>query len=262
VFSHCSYNSGRLQAADLRELTNTDANRKSLMAAVAWTGALVFVLSLAYFLYAYLVRFGHPAPPGPHFVPVIVDTALFTLFAAHHSLFARIGLRQWVARVAPPRLERSIYTWTASLLFLLVCGTWQAVPGAAYVLRGSAAWTGYAAQVAGLVLTIRGSGAIDVLDLAGVRSVLDAAAGRPPRHVPLETGGVYSLVRHPIYFGWALFVFGAPAMTATRLVFAVVSTAYLALAIPWEERGLVNAFGDEYRVYQRRVRSRMIPGIY
>ena len=232
------------------------------MAAVAWTGALVFVISLAYFLYAYLVRFGHWAPSGQLLVPVIVNTALFTLFAAHHSLFARIGLQRWIARVGPPQLERSIYTWTASLLFLLVCAGWQAVPGAAYVLRGWAAWAGYATQVVGLVLVIRGSGAIDVLDLAGVRPVLDAAAGRPPRHVPLETGGVYSLVRHPIYLGWALFVFGAPAMTATRLVFAVVSTAYLALAIPWEERGLAAAFGDDYRAYQRRVRSRMIPGVY
>ncbi len=232
------------------------------MSAVAWTGALLFVISLAFYLYAYLVRFGRPTPAGPLVLPVTVDAVVFTLFALHHSLFARIGLRRWIARVAPARMERSIYTWVASLLFLLVCAAWRPVPGVLYALHGWAAWPGYSLQIAGIVLTALGSAAIDVLDLAGVRPVLDAHAGRPPRHVPLETGGVYTLVRHPIYFGWALFVFGAPHMTATRMVFAIVSTAYLAIAIPWEEHGLLAAFGDDYRAYQRTVRWRMLPGIY
>ena len=51
-------------------------------------------------------------------------------------------------------------------------------------------------------------------------------------------------------------------MTLTRFTFAVVSTAYLALAIPFEERSLIETFGNEYRDYQRKVRWRMIPGLY
>jgi protein-S-isoprenylcysteine O-methyltransferase Ste14 len=73
---------------------------------------------------------------------------------------------------------------------------------------------------------------------------------------------MYRLVRHPLYLAWALLVFGTPTLTGTRAVFAVVSTAYLALAIPFEERGLLAAFGSDYRAYQRQVRWRMIPGIY
>jgi protein-S-isoprenylcysteine O-methyltransferase Ste14 len=74
--------------------------------------------------------------------------------------------------------------------------------------------------------------------------------------------GLYGLVRHPLYLGWALMVFGAPDMTATRALFAVVSTGYLALAIPWEERGLLLTFGAGYAAYQRQVRWRMLPWIY
>jgi protein-S-isoprenylcysteine O-methyltransferase Ste14 len=51
-------------------------------------------------------------------------------------------------------------------------------------------------------------------------------------------------------------------MTGTRASFAVNSVAYLMLAIPWEERNLVQAFGREYDAYRERVRSRMIPGVY
>lgn len=239
-----------------------DWPRDWLIKSVCWAGAALFVISLAVYLYAYLVRFGRPAPPGPVILPAALDVGLFTLFAAHHSVFARAGIKQWIERVAPAHMERSIYTWAASLLFLLVCLAWQPVPGLVYTLDGPAAWLGFAGQGTGLLLIIRASAAVDVLDLAGVRQALDARAGRPPRHVPLEKGGAYALVRHPIYFGWALFVFGAPEMTATRLVFAAVSTTYLAMAVPWEERGLVAVFGDEYRAYQRKVRWRMLPGIY
>ena len=111
-------------------------------------------------------------------------------------------------------------------------------------------------------LTIQSSAALGMLDLAGVAPLATARRGEPPAHVPLETGGLYEFVRHPLYFAWALFVFAAPEMTATRALFAVVSTSYLAIAIPWEERSLISTFGSEYEAYRRRVRWRMIPGVY
>ena len=108
------------------------------------------------------------------------------------------------------------------------------------------------------MLTARGSARLDVLDLAGVRAVSPA----PVPHVPLQTHGVYGFVRHPVYFAWVLMVVGTPHMTMTRLTFAVISTTYLAIAIPFEERGLLDVFGSEYRDYQKRVRWRIIPGVY
>jgi len=51
-------------------------------------------------------------------------------------------------------------------------------------------------------------------------------------------------------------------MTTSRLLFAVTSTAYLVAAIPWEEKSLVDAFGEKYRTYQRQMRWRLIPGLW
>jgi methanethiol S-methyltransferase len=224
---------------------------------VAWGGAGMFAISLLYFLYCYLVRFGSPVPDGAIGLPAFIDTLLFTAFALHHSVFARTSVKSWVARYAS-RLERSVFTWIASLLFILVCALWQPVPGELYHLQGPVALLGYAMQAAGLLLTARGSARLDVLDLAGVRPVQVQSR----EHVALETTGLYGFVRHPIYFAWALFVFGAPHMTMTRFVFAAVSTAYLAVAIRFEERALVASFGTAYRDYQRTVRWRMIPWLY
>jgi protein-S-isoprenylcysteine O-methyltransferase Ste14 len=96
--------------------------------------------------------------------------------------------------------------------------------------------------------------AIDGLELAGIRS-----GSRP---AGLQARGAYRLVRHPLYLGWMLAVFGAATMTFDRLVFAGLTTTYLIVAIPWEERSLERTFGDEYERYKALVRWRMIPFVY
>jgi methanethiol S-methyltransferase len=240
------------------------AARRSSPAALlfAWCGAVAFAVALIFFLHSYLVRFGEPARLDARGAPVAANVLLFSIFALHHSFLARTGLKTRVQRLVGRSLERSLYTWTASLLFLLVCWYWQPVPGTLYHLSGLAAVPGYALQGIGLAITARASAKLDVLDLAGVRAVL-SAGGRDAAPPPaLETEGLYGLVRHPVYLAWFLFVFGAPHMTMTRLVFAFTSTAYLAIAIPFEERSLIQTFGPDYRAYRQRVRWRMIPGVY
>ena len=228
---------------------------------IAWCGAAMFAASLLWFAYSYLVRYGASAP-GPAVLPILVNLLLFSVFATHHSALARSGVKAWMAVRVPPELERSIYTWTASILFIIVCTLWQPVPGLLYRFDGVWAVPFYAIQALGVVLTMRGAAAVDPLDLAGVRPVLDEASRPVARTAALETTGIYGFVRHPVYFAWVLMVFGTPAMTGTRVCFAIISTLYIAIAIPFEERSLVERFGREYELYQRKVRWRLVPGIY
>lgn len=251
------------QARGVRHAGDTAAPAASvLMTSYAAAGGVLFALSLGYFLSAYFQRYGRPVADGPVLRPVAVDVVLFSAFALHHSVFARTPVKAWIRRVAPPALERSTYVWIASLMFLGACWLWQPVPGVVYRLDGTFRFAAYAAQAAGLAVTVLGARALDALELAGIRQVLHARSGTADAGAPLSTTGVFGIVRHPLYFGWALLVCGAPDMTATRAVFALVSTAYVAMAIPWEERGLVETFGAEYERYRRRVRWRMIPFLY
>jgi methanethiol S-methyltransferase len=228
---------------------------------MAWLGGVIFIASLGFGAWSYVVRFGHvalPAPP-PRAVAgaLAANLALFSIFVAHHSIMARSGAKRWLVRHVPPPLERTLYVWIGSLLFLVTCAWWQEIPVLVYRAEDAWRWLGRAGQLAGVWLTLRAAGAIDPLDLAGIRQ----AQGRARAPV-FRIVGPYRLVRHPIYLGWMLMTFGTPFMTGTRLSFAVISTAYLMAAIPFEERSLVETFGDEYRAYQERVRWRMIPGIY
>jgi methanethiol S-methyltransferase len=220
------------------------------------------VASLLWFMYCYLVRFGSNPGSGPVGSALAADVLLFSIFALHHSAFARSGIKERLSSAVTPVIERSLYTWTASVLFIAVCTWWQPVPGVLYEIQGAWRFFGYGLQIAAILLIARASSALGVLNLAGVQPALDA--GKPERQDPvsLETGGLYGVVRHPLYTGWALFVFSTPVMTGTRAAFAVVSTAYLALAIPFEERSLRETFGNDYEAYQRKVRWRMVPGVY
>ena len=76
------------------------------------------------------------------------------------------------------------------------------------------------------------------------------AGGRDRRRC--RSSGPYRWVRHPLYLGWLLMVFGAAHMTGDRLVFAAITTIYLLVAIPWEERSLRRSFGAAYGTLHAR----------
>jgi len=225
---------------------------------LAWLGGALFVATLAYTFYFYALVLGDSDPANAVTLArgAGLNVLLFGVFAAHHSIFARDPVKRWIARVIPPRLERSCYVWVASVLLVLVCLLWQLVPGTLYTVEGGASWIFYALQFLGIHLALRAAGFIDPLELAGIRQAqrLDA--------VVFRTDGPFGLVRHPIYLGWLLMTFATPVMTINRLLFAVITTAYLVVAIPWEERSLAAAFGERYRAYQAIVRWRLIPGLW
>jgi protein-S-isoprenylcysteine O-methyltransferase Ste14 len=217
-------------------------------------GALVFFVSLAYFLYSYVTTFGEPAPNGAIAPAITWNVALFTVFALHHSVFARERVRAAIARTLPQPLERSFYVWVASVMFIAVCALWRPVPGVAWRVDGPMVWGLRALQAAGVWLTLRSAVVLDIRDLAGLRAGHGA--------IEFKTSGPYGWVRHPIYSGWFLMVFAASPMTMTRLVFAVVSCAYLILAIPFEERSMRCAAADAYERYRKQVPWRLVPGVY
>lgn len=229
------------------------------MRLLAWTGGVWFATALGVWAWWFGIELGRPAPPSarPPAAALLWNVGLVTLFASHHSLMARTRAKVWIARLVPPALERSIYVWVASSLFVLVCLAWQRVPGQLYAADGAMRSVLGWAQVGGVLLTAAAARVLDGLDLAGIRQVT-----RPQRSATIRVVWPFTLVRHPIYLGWVLIVFAATPMTVDRAVWAVVTTAYLVVAIPWEERSLLDATGAPYAAYCRRVRWRLVPGVY
>jgi protein-S-isoprenylcysteine O-methyltransferase Ste14 len=225
---------------------------------IAWTGGVLFVVSLGFGAWFFGGVLARPGPGGRAVLPAVGwNAALFTLFAAHHSVMARPRAKAWLQRLVPPPLERAAFVWISSLLFVGLCLAWQRVPGVLYTAHGPLAWALAALQGFGVVLTAAGARVLGGLDLAGVRQANGHA-------VPIRIRAVwpFTMVRHPIYLGWVLLVGAASPMTLDRAVWAVVSTAYLVIAMPWEERSLAAAAGPAYAAYCRQVPWRLVPGLY
>ena len=236
----------------------------------AWVGAGLFVLSLGYFIYSYWTVFGRHTD-GPLGVGVVLwNVVLFSVFALHHTVFARERIRRALTQALGP-LERSFYVWVASLLFIAVCRLWLPLPGIVWEIGGATRFILIFLQIGGITFSVYSAAAIDIWELAGIRQLNSQL--RSPNSQPLsmpnsqkefefKTTGPYGLVRHPIYLGWFLIVFAVGTMTTTRFVFAVVSCAYILLAIPFEERSLRRSSGGAYDHYVKQVPRKLLPGLY
>jgi protein-S-isoprenylcysteine O-methyltransferase Ste14 len=228
----------------------------------AWMGAGLFVLSLSYFVYSYWTVFGTRSEGPLRTSFVVWNVALFSLFALHHTVFAREGVRRALTQ-AFGRLERSFYVWVASLLFIAVCKLWLPLPGTVWELGGAAGILLLFLQIGGITFSVYSAGAIDIWELAGIRQLnSQLPTSNSQKEFEFRTTGPYGLVRHPIYLGWFLIVFAVGTMTMTRFVFALVSCAYILVAIPFEERSLRRTTNGAYERYMQKVPRKLVPGLY
>lgn len=86
--------------------------------------------------------------------------------------------------------------------------------------------------------------------LSGVRSLYQPSVG-----AELKVEGVHKIVRHPLYLGTILMVWGLFLMwpLLNNLVAVVLLTAYVLVGLSFEEKKLVRQFGDEYKKYRKEV---------
>jgi methanethiol S-methyltransferase len=224
-------------------------------------GTLSYLTFLGTFLYAicFVGNFGVPrtldgAASGPLWVAFAVDAGLLALFAVQHSVMARKWFKVWWTRVVPGPLERSTYVLFSSLALILLFWQWRPLGGVVWSVEdpfGRSVLRGLFAFGWGLVLV--STFLINHFDLFGMRQVWLYLLGRPYTTLRFGTPALYRVVRHPLYVGWFFAFWMTPTMTLAHLLFSVATTAYILLAIQFEERDLVREHGDAYESYRRTV---------
>jgi protein-S-isoprenylcysteine O-methyltransferase Ste14 len=183
-----------------------------------------------------------------------VNLGLLSLFAVQHSAMARRGFKERLTRWLPEAAERSTYVLASSLALVLLFVFWRPLGGIVWEVTdpvGRAILLGLFAF--GWLLVLASTFLINHFDLFGLRQIWLHLRKRPYVNLGFRTPGPYRLVRHPLYVGWLFAFWAAPTMTVTHLFFAIVTTAYILVAIQLEERDLVTAFGSTYASYRSRV---------
>lgn len=181
-----------------------------------------------------------------------IDLGLLTAFAVQHSGMARPAFKRWWTRIIPEAAERSTYVLLSSLLLGAFYVWWEPIGPVLWTTEGATRDAMIGLNLFGWALLVYVTFLIDHFDLFGLRQTWRRLTGKRYVAPQFYTPSLYKLVRHPLYIGWLIIFWAAPVMTVAHLVFALATTAYILIAIRWEERDLVDAFGDTYVEYRRR----------
>jgi len=222
-------------------------------------GAASYVVFFGTFLYA-IGFLGNVVVPksldsgttDPWPVALPIDLGLLSLFAVQHSVMARQGFKRLITRLIPETIERSTYVLASSAALLLIFWQWRPLGGVVWDAHGVARIALLAGFGFGWALVLMTTFVINHFDLFGLRQTWRAFRGRPQTGLRFVTPRLYRIVRHPLYVGWLFAFWCTPTMTVTHLVFAVMTTAYIFVAIQFEERDLLRAH-PEYAEYRRHV---------
>lgn len=223
-------------------------------------GVVCYAVSFATLLYAigfisnlWVPKSIDSAREVPFMTALWTNLGLVALFAVQHSVMARPGFKRWWTRIVPESAERSTYTLFSSIALLILFAYWEPMGGVIWTVVspvGQAVL--YGAFIFGWVLLLLSTFVINHFDLFGLRQVWLQLFRKRYQPVPFRTPVMYRYVRHPLYVGWLFIFWATPTMTVAHLIFAIATSAYILIAIQFEEHDLIAAH-PEYEAYRRRV---------
>lgn len=221
---------------------------------VCYTAFFVTFLYAAGFVGNILVPKSIDAEPTASFgTALLINLMLLAVFAVQHSVMARPAFKRWWTRFIPQAAERSTYVLASSAALILLFHFWEPMGGTIWNVTDPAGRAVlYGLFAFGWLLVLVTTFLINHFDLFGLRQVWLFFRGKAYTPLKFKTPGPYRLVRHPLYVGWLIAFWATPTMTVAHLMFALATTAYILIAIRFEERDLADAH-PEYHAYRRSV---------
>jgi len=137
---------------------------------------------------------------------------------------------------------------TLHILICLGAGWYWYRDAAPIVLPAYVSWIQILLLMAGMVVLVYSLKQYDLGLFSGAKQVKDKTLADEK----LQTGGVHRFVRHPLYSGLFLLLWGM-ASSAFGFATAIWGSLYLVLGTMSEERKLISQYGAEYERYRKTV---------
>jgi len=225
-------------------------------------GVVAYLIFFVTFLY--LVAFVGDFPQVPRTVDrggpaadlplaIAINVGLIALFGLQHSVMARKGFKAAWTRIVPAPVERSFYVLFASLALIALALFWHPIPGSVWSFENpTAVMVMWALFGLGWLIVLTSTFLISHFELFGLTQVWNHARGGALPPPEFRTPLFYRKVRHPIYAGFILAFWATPEMSWGHLLLAAGMSAYILIAIRYEERDLIGLFGADYEAYRTR----------
>jgi len=181
------------------------------------------------------------------------DGALSLAFFLQHSLMVRRGVRTRLSRLVASHALGALYSVASGAVLAAVILLWQRAGPRLAAVTGPARWTGTALSALALLASAWAALSLRGFDPFGARAIEAHLRGAVPRPPPFHVRGPYRWVRHPQYLCFLLVIWSSPELTADRLLFDLLWTAWILLGTALEERDLQAQLGEPYRAYRSRV---------
>lgn len=184
---------------------------------------------------------------------LLIDLTLIAVFGLQHSVMARQGFKRAWKRIVPQPAERSVYVLAASVALMILFAFWRPIEGTVWSLSGAGAYLMWALFGLGWLIVLLSTFLINHFELFGLQQAWFHVRGRQAAAPQFRQPWFYKLVRHPLYAGFFLAFWATPHMSYGHLLLALGMSAYMLVAIRYEERDLVGIFGRDYEEYRQRV---------
>ena len=197
-----------------------------------------------------------PASAMSREMKAVIDVALIALFGLQHSVMARPAFKRAWTRIVPPVMERSVYVLFASIALIILFAFWQPFGRPVWQFAPDMRWLSlilWAMFWGGFGIVLVTTFLINHFELFGLQQAWFNLRGQEAAKPELRQPLFYRWVAHPLYAGFFLAFWSTPHMTVGHLLLAIGLSAYMLLAIRYEEHDLTGLFGDDYRRYRSSV---------
>jgi methanethiol S-methyltransferase len=181
-----------------------------------------------------------------------LNTFLSLCFFAQHSGMIRRSFRSWSRQYIEEKYQGALYTISSGVVLLLMIMFWQQSSLLFVSVQGLLRWLLRGAFCLSLFGVMWGLWSLGKFDAFGLNPIRNPAPTAEADSCRLVVQGPYRWVRHPLYTFCLVMIWSYPDLTADRLLFNILWTAWIVVGTVLEERDLVESFGEEYRNYQRQ----------
>jgi protein-S-isoprenylcysteine O-methyltransferase Ste14 len=189
------------------------------------------------------------------FSSIFINAILLSVFALQHSIMARPAFKKWFTTIISPAMERSSYILLSSLSLLLIYWQWKPITTIVWETENeivSIVITGI--FFLGWLIVLLSTFMINHFELFGLAQIFNNLKNKQTDNPKFQTNYLYKIVRHPIMLGFIIAFWATPTMTFGHLLFALVTTIYILIAVKYlEEKDLKKFIGKEYETYQKEV---------